>query len=57
MKPPRSILDPTFRYVPAASTDLGRTFARLRRELSARDRANAEETARVVRPITRKAKP
>jgi hypothetical protein len=27
------ILDPTFRYVPSASTDLRKTFARVRREM------------------------
>jgi hypothetical protein len=29
---PKSLLDPTFKYVPAAETDLRRTFARIRRE-------------------------
>lgn len=29
----KSILDPTFRYVPSASTDVRRTFARIRREM------------------------
>lgn len=28
----RSILDPTFRYVPSVQTDIRKTFARLRRE-------------------------
>jgi hypothetical protein len=32
MKPPRSILDPLFRYTPSHETDLRRTFARVRRE-------------------------
>lgn len=32
MKPPVSILSPDFKYVPAVSTDLARTFARIRRE-------------------------
>lgn len=27
-----SILDPKFRYVPAAATDIRKTFARIRRE-------------------------
>jgi len=31
----KSILDPTFRYVPSASTDLRKTFARVRREMRA----------------------
>ena len=32
----KSILDPTFRYVPSAQTDIRKTFARLRREQRAR---------------------
>jgi hypothetical protein len=28
----KSILDPAFRYVPAASTDIRKTFRRIRRE-------------------------
>jgi hypothetical protein len=32
MKPRVSILSPDFKYVPAVSTDLARTFARIRRE-------------------------
>ena len=28
----RSILDPKFKYVPSASTDIRKTFARVRRE-------------------------
>ena len=28
----KSILDPSFRYVPSVSTDLRKTFARIRRE-------------------------
>ena len=28
----KSILDPTFRYVPSASTDLRKTFDRIRRD-------------------------
>ena len=31
----KSILDPTFRYVPSVETDLRKTFARVRRELRA----------------------
>ena len=33
MKPRRSILDPTFRYVDAANTDISKTFAKARRAL------------------------
>ena len=29
----KSILDPTFRYVPSASTDVRKTFSRIRREM------------------------
>ena len=32
MKPRVSILSPDFKYVPAVSTDISRTFARIRRE-------------------------
>ena len=32
MKPRVSILSPDFKYVPAVSTDVARTFARIRRE-------------------------
>lgn len=34
MKPRKSILNPSFHYVPAAATDLGKTFARIRRQLA-----------------------
>lgn len=30
---PKSILDPSFRYTNSASTDLRKTFARIRREM------------------------
>lgn len=33
-----SILDPKFKYVPAASTDIRKTFARLRREKVEREK-------------------
>lgn len=36
---PKSILDRSFHYVPAASTDIRRTFARVRREQKAREAA------------------
>jgi len=32
----KSILDPSFRYTPSAETDVSKTFARVRRELRAR---------------------
>lgn len=31
-KPPRSILDPAFKYTTAAKTDIAKTFRRIRRE-------------------------
>ncbi len=37
----KSLLDPTFKYVPAVETNLRKTFARVRRE-------QAEETARLA---------
>ena len=37
----KSILDPTFRYVPSIETDLRKTFARVRHEL----RTNAPRSA------------
>jgi hypothetical protein len=57
----RSLLDPAFRYTPASSTDVARTFARLRREQKQRELeavAIAEEQSRVVAPLPkRKARP
>lgn len=33
MKPPKSILDKTFKYTPSAQTDLKKTFDRVQREI------------------------
>lgn len=49
----KSILDPTFKYTPAAETDLRRTFARVRRELR---KAAHQPTAPRVIPIKREGK-
>jgi len=38
----KSILDRNFKYVPAAKTDLKKTFARLRKEQAERDKTRAE---------------
>lgn len=46
----KSILDPTFRYTPAAATDLRKTFARIRRE---QRKAREQEQAKRVIPIKR----
>ncbi|HVE51071.1 MAG TPA: hypothetical protein VNG69_15835 [Casimicrobiaceae bacterium] len=43
----KSILDPTFSYTPAASTDLRKTFARIRREMRKQTRIDAENAAKV----------
>lgn len=48
----KSILDPSFRYIPSVATDLRKTFARVRREMRERDPARAsgvEATTQVVR--------
>ena len=42
-----NILDKNFRYVPAAKTNIRRTFERIRREQKERD----AKAAQVVRPI------
>ena len=47
MKPPRSILDPAFKYVPPAKQDCAATFRRIRRELA----EQALQTSKVVAPI------
>lgn len=48
----KSILDPSFRYVPSASTDVRKTFMRIRREMqrtgTAGARAGASEASRVL---------
>jgi hypothetical protein len=41
----KSILDPSFRYVNSANTDLRKTFARIRREQRTRARAEAAASA------------
>lgn len=48
------ILDKSFKYVPAAKTNIAKTFARVRRELEAkaiREARNAEEAAFKVKPM------
>jgi hypothetical protein len=34
----KSLLDPTFRYVPSSQTDIRKTFARIRREARTQQR-------------------
>jgi hypothetical protein len=43
----KSILDPTFVYIPAAATDLRKTFARVRREMK---KAAAPVMGRITSP-------
>lgn len=47
----KSLLDPSFRYIPAARTDLKKTFARVRRELR-----EQQEKAATVLPIKKREK-
>jgi hypothetical protein len=52
----RSILDPTFKYVPASHTNIAETFKRIRREQKAQAEADAQakaEQATKVAPIRR----
>jgi hypothetical protein len=51
----KSILDPSFRYVSAARTDIRRTFARIRREQAAEAKAREAERAN-VQPIQQRRK-
>ena len=52
MKPPKSILDPAFKYVPPAKQDCAATFRRVRKELA----EQALQTSKVVRPLKKEAK-
>ncbi len=48
----KSILDPSFRYTPSVSTDLKKTFARIRRmerETQAQAGAQNDASSKVVR--------
>jgi|SwirhirootsSR2_FD_contig_31_1393365_length_359_multi_5_in_0_out_0_2 hypothetical protein len=46
----KSILDPTFHYVPSVETDLKKTFSRIRREL---EKARAKNQAIAAAGATR----
>lgn len=55
----KSILDPAFRYTPSASTDIRKTFARVRREMrrQAASPAPRQDSAVKVTPIFRTQRP
>ena len=48
----KSILDPTFRYTPSASTDLRKTFARIRREARRPPQSSPLEQADSSKKVT-----
>lgn len=50
-----NILNPKFRYTNSSSTDLRKTFARVRREIEARKKAE-EQAAKSVTPISSRRK-
>jgi hypothetical protein len=52
----KSILDPTFRYIPSASTDLRKTFKRIRDEQRKARELEAAKLTRQVIPIERERK-
>jgi hypothetical protein len=47
----KSLLDPTFRYVPSAETDIRKTFARVRREMRVRERSPERGRERAADPL------
>ncbi|MEO8676825.1 MAG: hypothetical protein ABI569_14710 [Casimicrobiaceae bacterium] len=49
----KSILDPSFRYVPSASTDVRKTFARVRREMKKTDPSEVQEACADVSRVLR----
>lgn len=55
----KSIFDRSFRYVPAAETDISKTFSRVRRRLREEEETRAQNAAEAkakVSPIKQKAK-
>ena len=44
----KSILDPSFKYVPSTQTDIRKTFARVRREARTREQPGREDGPRNV---------
>jgi hypothetical protein len=59
VKPPRSILDPKFRYTPAAQSDIRRLYARVRKQLldeARRKEAEATNPGNVIKAFVMRAK-
>lgn len=50
----KSIMDPTFVYVPSTSTDIRKTFARIRRENAKAEAAQAKLRPALVTSINRR---
>ena len=48
----KSILDPSFKYVPSTQTDIRKTFARVRREARTRERPGREDAPRNISPYS-----
>lgn len=49
------LLDPRFKYVPAAKTNVAKTFARIRREMAEKAQADAD-AMKNVKPIRKEKK-
>lgn len=52
----KSILDPTFRYVPSVETDLRKTFARIRREQRAKPKPVEQPSSPQVLPLIKRSR-
>lgn len=50
----KSILDPTFHYIPAAQTDLRKTFSRVRRDMAKAKALEAVRHGAKVTPLTQR---
>ena len=48
----KSILDPSFRYVPSHATDVRQTFERIRREADAASRRSGDTVVQIKREKT-----
>ncbi len=48
-KPPKSVFDPSFRYVPAARSDIRKTFDRIKRQQREAERASEAKIVRILK--------